>query len=287
MRYRKREDGTWQRAVIALPHPLDGDHGAAWRLLQWRRQQCGCLPVEYDFDLEAGMGKHAAYLALHGGDRHSEDPKRNGYTPEGALAAQRCIVTEGDTSMLEALQMHLSTLYHRTRPLQPGLTHTALVFHKGISLLDVFSRRGGPMKDALLVFPPHGMLGAHGRFNFGGESPMPVKDVKGQGNLLGLAVGLFSEPLRTADSLAATPSLTLRYGKLRTKTVEGRLHYPGHAPNARAGTSNRGNVAFLPERWLRPRTRHDAVLEVQLPGGRAFTYRWWFVTRSEPRRRRR
>lgn len=287
MRYRRREDGSWQRAAIAFPHPLDGDHCAAWSLLQWRRQQCGCLPVAYDFDLEAAMGKHAKYLAMHGGDPHAEDSKLNGYTPEGALAARRCIITEGDASMLEALQMHLTTLYHRTRPLQPGLTHTAMVFHQGISLLDVFSRRGGPMKDALLVYPPHGMLGAHSRFNFGGESPMPVKDVKGQGNLLGTAVGLFSEPLRTAQRLDAQPSITLQYGKRRTKTVAGQLHYPGHAPSARAGASNRGNVAFIPERWLVQRMRHKAVLEVRLPGGRMFTYRWWFVTRVEPRRRRR
>jgi hypothetical protein len=60
--------------------------------------------------------------------------------------------------------------------------------------------------------------------------------------------------------------------------VAGHFHYPGKPPSARAGTSNRGNVALIPERALRSRTRYAVSTRILLPGGTPFTYRWWFDT---------
>ncbi|MDJ0521313.1 MAG: hypothetical protein QNJ90_04490 [Planctomycetota bacterium] len=286
-RYRKDDQGGWEHAPVELPHPADRDHSRTWCLLQWTRQQCGCLPLGYDASLEDGMRKHAAYLARHGGEAHAEDPAKPGYTPEGERAAKSSIIGHGDTSMFSAMKMHLATMYHRTRPLQPGLMRTAMVFHQGTFLFDVFTHRGGPQKDALLVFPPHGAANVRVRFHEQGESPMPVVGVPADGNRLGTAVNVFSEPLRTATKLASRPRLTLRRDGRRTRPLEGRLQYPGHAPSARAGISNRGSVAFIPVAPLRSRSRYRAEARIVLPGGAVFDYRWWFETGRAASRRAR
>ncbi len=280
-RYRWDASGGWERSPIELPHPADRDHSAAWCLLQWRRQQCGCLPLGYDHTLEDGMRKHAEYLARNGGEAHEEQPGKPGYTPEGARAASGCIIGHGDSSSYSAVEMHLATMYHRTRPLQPGLERTAMVFHKGRFLFDVFTHRGGPYEDALLVYPPHGMQGVRTTFHEQGESPMPVSGVKADGNGLGTAVNVFSEPLRTATSLPERPTLMLVSTKRRKAPVAGHFHFPGEPPGARAGASNRGNVVLVPKRALRPRTRYAASTRIVLPGGTSFVYRWWFETAKD------
>jgi len=288
-RYRRRDQGGWECSAIELPHPGNADHVKAWCLLQWRRQQCGCLPLEYDVALEDGMRKHAAYLALHPEDAHVEDPAKTGFSPEGEHAARNCIIGHGDASMVTAMQMHFATMYHRTRPLQPGLMKSAMVFHQESFLFDVFTHRGGLLKDALLVYPPHGMEEVPTRFHPQGESPMPV-DVEAHGNRLGTAVNVFSEPLRIAESLAEPPRLTLQQIRPRSRRddghVFGQVHFPGQPPSARAGASNRGCVALVPAAPLRPKSRFEGFVHVVLPGGEPFGYRWWFETAAEARRPR-
>jgi hypothetical protein len=217
-------------------------------------------------------------------DAHTESATKAGYTPEGARAARNCIIGHGDRSMISAMQMHLATLYHRTRPLQPGLMKTAMVFHEGSFLFDVFTHRGGPMKDALLVFPPHGMRRVECQFHPEGESPMPVKAEEANSNRLGTAIAVFSEPLHLATSLPAEPKIRLtdvvRRKKRDRGLVAAHVYFPGSPPSERAGPSNRGCVAMIPKIALRPKRRYLAFLEMVLPDGRAFSYSWWFETRA-------
>ena len=232
------------------------------------------------------MHKHAEYLAADDSTAHSEDPRNSRYSPEGDRAARNCVIGFEETSALAGLQMQLATLYHRSRPLQPGLTHTAVVFHKGFFLLDIFSRRGGPLNGALLVYPPHGMTNVRLRFHPNGEHPMPVPK-EDQGNTwLGTAINLFSEPMRLLESLPAVPRIHAVYGRTR-KTVDGHFHYPGEAPHAGVGASNRGNVGLVPKKPLKAKTRYDCTAKVVLPGGETLSYEWWFDTRKKTKKARR
>lgn len=272
--FRKTSGGAWEGATVTLPHPRNKDHCAAWNLLQWRRQQCGVRPVAYDKALEAAMRKHAEYAAHYRLQTHEEDPKRPLYSPEGDRAGRNSIIGWGDTSMLSALEMHFATLFHRTRPLQPGLTHTAIVFHQGIFMLNVFERRGGPLKDAILVYPPHGMEDAPTKFHPQGEHPMPVPGKPGN---LGTAINVFSEPLRLAPSLSSVPTLSV-IPRRKKNSVEGHFHYPGNPPNAKVAASNRGIVALIPSAPLRAKTDYACRVEIPMPGGKTFAYRWTFKT---------
>ncbi len=273
-RFRKSSDGTWQIAEVKLPHPRKRDHGAAWCLLQWRRQQCGALPVAYDATLEAAMRKHAEYAAAYDSQTHEENPKLPLYTPEGDRAGRNSIIGWGDASALSALKMQFATLFHRTRPLQPGLTHTAIIFHKGVFMLNVFEHRGGPLKDAILVYPPHGMEKVRIRFHPQGEHPRPVPE---KSSLLGTAVNVFSEPLYWISDLPAAPRLVVR-AKRKKRPVEGHFHYPGKPPHPGVTASNRGNVALIPYIALNPKTEHACEVEVPMPSGKPFVYRWMFTT---------
>jgi hypothetical protein len=285
LRIRGTSASGFESTPLLLPRPQDKDHCQAWCLLQWRRQQCGVLPVTYDLALEAAMVKHASYLARNGETTHSEDAARPGYSPEGAQAGENCILGFGDRSAYSALEMELATLYHRTRPLQPGLTHTAIVFHQGIFLLNVFQRRGGPLKDAVLVYPPHGMEDVPLRFHAHGENPMPVADVRRDAHTLGTAISLFSEPLRLAPSLPEVPILDVhrqRRGSRRTpKPLTTHFHYPGLPPGADVGASNRGCIARIPTQPLKPKSRYVATVNLVLPDGSRFAYAWGFRTRNQ------
>ncbi|MDF1701643.1 MAG: hypothetical protein P1V36_10855, partial [Planctomycetota bacterium] len=279
LRIRGTSKTGFEQAPLVMPRPKDKDHTRAWCLLQWRRQQCGVRPVQYDRELEAAMIKHAEYLARHpGAPAHDEQPGTPGYSPEGARAGQNCIIGHGDTGALSALQMHLATLYHRTRPLQPGLTHTAIVFHRGVFLLNVFERRGGPLKGALLVYPPHGMEGVALRFHPHGENPMPVAGVKKGSHMLGTAVNVFSEPLRLAHTLAEEPTLAVFRPRKKARPLESHFHFPGKPPAAKVGASNRGCVARIPKKPLRGKTRYVATTRIPLPDGTVFDYAWSFTT---------
>jgi len=283
-RFRQREDGSWESAEIPPPHPGNADHAAAWSLLQWRRQQCGLHALAYGFALEDGMRKHAEYLAADDSEAHRENPANDRYSPEGDRAAKNCVIGFEEASTLSGLEMQFATLYHRSRPLQPGLTRTALVFHKGFFLLDVFSHRGGPLAKALLVYPPHGMQDVMLRFHRSGERPMPVPEEAARNTFLGTAINLFSEDLRLLESLPASPTIEATQGP-RRKAVPGYAHHPGHPPNTRVGLSNRGNVALVPSKPLKARSRYDCVAVVHLPGGTTIRYRWWFETAKPTRRR--
>jgi len=280
-RFRRKDDGAWEQKPIPLPHPVLADHAAAWCLLQWRRQQCGLLTVGDDLALEKAMRDHAEYAASSGVETHEEEPGHPRYTKAGDAAGRSSVIGWEETSILGGLSVQLATMYHRTRVLQPGLTHTALVLHKGVFMLNVFARRGGPLKDAILVYPPHGMANVLTRFHPPGESPMPTEDRAG---LLGTAVNVFCETLILAEPPAKAPTLDLVKGRKR-KPVEGAFHYPGHPPGTAAGSANRGNVSFVPSLPLRPRSDYACTTEVAMPNGATFTYAWTFSTGRSAKRR--
>ena len=283
---RRTAAGGWEASAIPPPHPEDRDHAAAWSLVQWRRQQCGLLPLGYDPTLEEAIRSHAVYCVANGYHGHDEVPGGKGYTPEGAAAGRASVLGWDHESALVGMDEQLATLYHRNQVLSPALTKSAFVLHLGVFGMDVRHHAGGPLALSPLVFPPHGMEGARARFSEHGESPMPVGWLV-YANRFGVPVSVSGAPLERTVSLPTKPEIELvvldRKGRSGGR-VRAEVHFPGRAPDTGIGPPNGGAVALTPAEPLQPGTRYRARVAAALPGlewpgrdGEVLVHEWEFT----------
>ena len=280
VRLRKSGSGTrdeWTVEDLAMPYPDHGDHGAAWRLLNWRRQQAGVRPASYDQSLEDGIRKHAAYCRRNGFQGHEEDRARPGWTAEGAEAGLNSVLAYpgGRASFLDEIETQLATLYHRHGVLAGGLARSALVISEGMFGMRVAREPDGPLTRAPVVFPPHGMEDAPRRFHPPGEVPPPWEGPMSAGNR-GPAVGAALPRLRWCEALPGEPVLVVEPPK--GAPLEGDYHYPGRSPS-KVQKDNFECVALTPTVPLAASTTYRARMRVPLPavsGGppEAFEYEW-------------
>jgi hypothetical protein len=287
---RRAEDGNWECATAPVPYPEHEDHTAAWRLLQWRRQQCGVLPVAYKAALEPGIRLHGEYCVANGYRGHHQDPTKKAYSPQGARSGAESVLGYGIETFVEGVEQQLATLYHRSGLLQPGLTHTGMALHRRVFGANVRDSVDGPLRANVVVVPPHGMESAPREFNPGGETPMPVANRLVGVARLGTSVGAYAGPMEHAQHLAERPSLrvTRLIGSKRKPGPSFRLdlYYPGKTPNPGVPRSNFGNVALTPPRPLEARTTYLCRIRIALPGGAKtaldeagpFEYEWEFTT---------
>jgi hypothetical protein len=273
------EAGTFAAAPIEMPRGPDGDHGAAWRLLQWRRQQCGILPCAYDPSLERGMVAHAKYLSVTGTYGHDEDPRNAAYTDEGAHAGKACVLLKPAASCVEGVLTELATLFHRHGCLAPGLARSAIVRAHEVFLLDVETSKDGPLGAAVVVWPPHGMLDADPRFHPGGERPMPVPVAPGAA--LGTCIGLRCPPW-TGSTLAREPGFLFEVRAGTSALSNAVVHGPGKPSKSSTLYDDAGIVAVVPLSPLPPQTPFHARCAWPDPRGVAgqgrFAYEWDFAT---------
>jgi hypothetical protein len=270
--------GEWTVAPLPMPYPDRASHAAAWRLLNWRRQQVGVLPVVHDPALEDGLRRHASYCLRNSYRGHDEDPSRPGYTAEGAEAGRGAVLNYyfGPTSVLREMEIELATIYHRNQVLAGGLSRTALVLHEGMFGMRTTPDPDAPLAEAAVVFPPHGMEGAPRRFHPDGEIPAAWE---GRIRAPGTAVGLLLPAVYWNPDLPGPPILHLVAGP-KAEPVPSRFHHPGRAPSG-VPRNNFGAVARIPEAPLAPSTLHRARVRIPLPeieGGGAFEYEWEFTT---------
>ena len=291
IRVRRTEGGGWEQTLLGVPYPENADHTAAWRLLQWKRQQCGLLPVAYKTELEPAIRLHADYCVENGYQGHVQDPKGKAYTKAGAVAGMQCVLGYEVKTVLEGIGQQFATLYHRNGLLQPGLTHTAMAVHRGVFGANVRDAADGPLKACILLYPPHGMEDVDLRFYVGGENPMPVANRLAGIQNLGTSVGLFAGPFEQQHSLTEKPQLSVAelIGAKRRVGSSFRLdlHYPGNIPNERVHFSNFGNVALTPPRPLEKKTTYRCRIRTPLPPGvtlpwgpapAIFEHEWEFST---------
>ena len=281
LRLERLSQGAWRQASIPMPHPGDVDHGAAWRMLQWRRQQCGVLPVQHDPALEPAMRLHIDYMRSNDVTGHDELPGLPNYTREGAEAGMRCVIAGRVASCLDGLFAQLDTLYHRNSVLRPSLLKSAMVFHRGAFMMDVWKHTGGFLRQAIIAYPPHGMVNVRRRFHRGGEIPMPVPDTPPGGQRLGTAIGVYGVGLENRMDELADPQLLA--ASERGEVIHGAFHYPFHDPGTGIGKSNHGAVALVPYESLHPNALVRCSVRVTFKaedGGSVFTYEWEFRTGS-------
>ena len=297
---RKEPDGSWSVATLPMPHPGDGDHSAAWRQLQWQRQACGALSVDYHPELEAGMRAHGDYLARNKVMGHGETEGKPGFSTEGRDAGNSCVLGYEKRSHVDGIREQLTTLFHRTMCLAPDLSGSAMALEKGTFLTSVSKLVASPLKGKVLVYPPHGMTDVPCEFSIGGEMPMPVAGDPSP-NHLGTPVGIFAMGLYRVESLPEKPAFKLvaldpstplgTSARGNASSVDGTLHYPGNVP-AGGDRNYMGNVAFTPKSFLKPDTRYRATISVLIPKTRGatapgdfatFAYEWEFRTGKRAR----
>ncbi len=95
--------------------------------LNRQRRLAGLEPVELDAELSHGCDLHCRYIVRHfthpsvqGLGQHEEDPKLEGYTPEGRKAGKASVIAN-DPHPQDAVDSWLATLYHRIPLLHPSL----------------------------------------------------------------------------------------------------------------------------------------------------------------------
>jgi len=275
----------WAARPAVLPGG-GGDRGlvAGWRFWMAHRQAAGLLPLVYDPALEAGMLKHAAYVDANDAYGHGEDPRKPGYSREGATAGMTSVIGGLKRSYVDGMDSQLRTLFHRRSCLAPELAGSAMVLHKTIFMASTRVHVAGPLRGKPLVYPAHGMVGVPCGFNIAGEVPMPAPGPR-EFNKLGFAVGVYLPQWRRRAALSGEVAFTLTRlsDRGRPTPVRGAVYHPGNVPDVRGVQRDYGGlVAFIPAAHLAPNRTYEAHLRAPIdgPAGRAiwFEYRWRFTT---------
>ena len=161
-------------------------------------------PVTVDPELSEGCIAHARYLVAHHGSAataglgvHAENPALAGFTKFGDLAAHRSVITEYGTNLpglpdrgwpLTALDLWMSTLYHRVPMLDPDLTRIGIGYARNeiatawYVVMDVASGRDtegteGRSSTKAVVYPGDGQTDVPRRFGWGSlelPNPLPI-----------------------------------------------------------------------------------------------------------------
>lgn len=271
----REQNGQWEQAAIPMPHPGNADHAEAWRITQWWRQMTGVAPIQYDESLEADLVAHARYLMRNNTFGHAEDPRLPGYSEAGNTAGCDSVLGRGHETYVEGILGQLYTMFHRNQVLEPGVQRSALVLEGEIFGMRIRAAYGGPLADATVVFPPHGMEDVPPAFQRFGERPMPVPR-EPAGNGLGTSITVHGD--RIVDGMGEDPILEVRAGR---GEVRGYLHWPGNLPRGFDYEHYFNTVGLTPSRELRSNYEHFARTSVPLRGGEVFQYEWSFTTGSE------
>lgn len=247
------------------------------------RVRAGVAPLRIDAEASAHAALHLDYLAtnrvIRGAltlDAHREDPRRPGYTPEGAKAGRAGLLGTGRTLTEDMLGWYAST-FHGAILLDPALREVGLARKHGVSLLypvghDEPARRSRE----LVVHPPDGARGVPPGFAPGGEVPSPVP-----GRRLGRGTG-FPLTVRLPRAWRNRPVL-----HFELRDADG-VEQPGYVSSPREPASpdfpdNAGCAFFVPRTRLEDGTVYSASFRLE---GMAEPLRWSFRTWEwEPRPR--
>jgi uncharacterized protein YkwD len=151
------------------------------------RRRTGLPEVEYDATISAACAKHHAYLVKNGWDDenpHSENPKKPGYTSEGAAAAANSVLGRYDGP--DAVEMWTRTYFHRAPFMVPGCARVGFATGSGFTVLDARAGvREAPWWHAPYVrSPAPGERDVPHAFWPAGEMPPPVENPAVRGHAI-------------------------------------------------------------------------------------------------------
>lgn len=226
-RAKRRHRSRWLLATAMLPAllpfttgtPARGDAAFSWLdTVNVYRASAGLMPVVENPAWTAPVASHARYVALSRDASHDEDRSSPYYSPEGAAAARRSLITGvwgaqvADRELVESL---VAAPFHLSQLLQPGLRQVAMgIFQEdtpplaSAAVLDVFQGVDPTVQAAVpIVFPGDGSTVPLTAFR--GETPDPLSACPGYVAPAGLpVVALLPTPpvsVRTSITLDGQP----------------------------------------------------------------------------------
>jgi uncharacterized protein YkwD len=193
------ESGEEKREVANKPFKLNATDQGYLNRFNAFRSLAGVRPVSIDPELSVGCVAHARYLVAHHGSPataglgvHAESPSQAGFSKAGDLAARRSVITEFGSNLpglpdrgwpFTAIDLWMSTLYHRVPMLDPDLTRIGLGYARNDTAtawyvdMDVGGGRdseGGTSSKAV-IYPGNGQTDVPRRFGWGTpELPNPL-----------------------------------------------------------------------------------------------------------------
>jgi len=241
-----RQDlGKWQALVSDMA------------LMTTLRIQAGVRPAMFSALASSHCELHCDYLNLNGETDgstgmglHKEDPKKKGYTPEGAAAAAGSNLGAKSDDPKSALMSWYQSVWHRVHMVGSHLKSFGFALKHGVAMLYFFQRTAPG--DRPQCHPADGATGVLTSFSVRGERPNPVpKSDYGRGSGFPILLLLRGEP----GELEAA-KLTDAAGRL----VEGTQSCPINPAN-RDWPHNSGCAVFVPSKPLAPNMTYKARFE--------------------------
>jgi hypothetical protein len=228
--------------------------------------------------LSRGCDLHALYLSKNpfkGLTGHDEDPKGAGYTPEGALAGKRSVISPfaPHETALEGMDSLMATLYHRVSVLHPQLAEVGIgwAFRKdgiGHLVIDVGATEGKvDGKTWPVLYPAPGQAEVPVEFGLGSrEVPNPLpEEVQTAG---------YPITVQFPEKVEKIPDLELSLWE-GGKEVPCWISTPDKP--ARADWPQPGVACLIPKEKLKPGTTYQVRFQYRSSG----TARdWLFSTRK-------
>jgi hypothetical protein len=248
-----------------------------YELLNAYRDKARVPRVRFHSLLSRGCDLHALYLSKNpfkGLTGHEEDPKGAGYTPEGAQAGKRSVISpfSPHETPLEGMDSLMATLYHRVSVLHPQLTEVGIGWawrRDGIGhlVIDVGSVDGKPEPRAWpVLYPAPGQTDVPVEFGLGSrEIPNPLpEDVATAGYPITVQ---FPEKVEKILDL----ELSLSEGG---KDVPCWISTPDKP--ARADWPQPGVACLIPKEKLKPGTTYQVKFQYRSSGA---SREWTFTTK--------
>lgn len=233
--------------------PAGGSAPAVVKEINDLRAAVGVGPVRVDAALTKACDRHCAYLQSAGWGKgktlfspHDEDPKRSGYSKEGAAAAMNSYIGWGHKSPGAFFRSNLQTWYHRINYVCPDLDAVGVAQSGIITAIDVGSCRvfwaklTGP-----IVLPYDGMDDVP--LNYATEAPNPITDGR-DARVCGVAIQcIFPPAAKLADAKIEVED---QYGN----AVGGYLNLPGKLFKTDFAFEN--VIGMIPNDALAPATKY-------------------------------
>jgi hypothetical protein len=211
--------------------------------------------VLHEPELARASELHARYLTLNPAqkvrwpDVHEELARAPGFTPEGALAGSRSLVSF-ERDPVAAIEGWLGTYYHRLPLLNPGLFGVGLGRSEEVVVLDTGSLVLAPWKDHVVLWPLPEAEDVPRAFVPEIPNPVPGADMAQLGQPV--SVQLFFVQQGAEVELA----LELFAGGLDGAPVASHFLSPQAPLQVENAPPNAWGL--VPKRWLEPRSRYTA-----------------------------
>ena len=259
--------------------PLPEADAKALEKINAVRKLAGVGPVTIDAKMSAACAAHAAYLLKHydtmmkaGTSMHSEDPKLEGYTKEGAAAGKASDIHYVEAP--EAVDGWMASLYHRIPLLNADLLKIGLGYVKGtanppwVCCVDVLTGLPSLTEERakVVMYPSDGQKDVP--LDFGGERPTPIPDDPDQKG--GFPVtATFREIVKVTEATATLKDATGAEVPVWLSTPEKTVQPQGQ----------RNTVGLIAKDPLKPATIYTVTVDAKVDG-KAWKKVWKFTTKK-------